>query len=196
MLAYINGTVLVQKPLYLLVQANNLGYKVFTPLAMIERHPVGSDIALYTYQYLRENITELYGFLQLSDLELFEQLITVSGIGPKAGLALLTKLTSDQLKQAITTGDLASLTQAPGIGKKTAERLVLELKGKFDVLPTELNNLTRQQPASQEVAGALAQLGYSSSEINSVVKQLDTALPVEDQIKAALKMFGQHRHGR
>src|SRR3990167_2152864 len=147
MLAYIKGTVLVQKPLYLLVLANNLGYKVYVPLAVVERYPTGSEVALYTYQYLRENITELYGFLQLADLDLFEQLITVSGIGPKAGLALLTTLTTDQIKQAISTNDVASLTRAPGIGKKTAERLVLELKGKFDILPTNLINRSNLQPS-------------------------------------------------
>lgn len=195
MLAYIQGTVLVQKPLYLLVLANNLGYKVHVPLAVVERYPTGSEIALYTYQYLRENITELYGFLQLADLELFEQLITVSGIGPKAGLALLTTLTTDQVKQAISSSDTASLTRAPGIGKKTAERLVLELKSKFDVLPTKLTQLSNFQPSSQEVNSALAQLGYSVIEITEILPHLDTTLSSEEQIKAALKIFGQHRHG-
>ena len=196
MLAYIKGTVLVQKPLYLLVLANNLGYKVYVPLAVVERYPTGSEVALYTYQYLRENITELYGFLQLADLDLFEQLITVSGIGPKAGLALLTTLTTDQIKQAISTNDVASLTRAPGIGKKTAERLVLELKGKFDILPTNLINRSNLQPSQQEVTSALTQLGYSAAEINDIVPHLDTTLSTEEQIKAALKLFGQHRHGR
>lgn len=196
MLAYIHGTVLVQKPLYLLVRTNDLGYKIFAPLAVIERHPVGTTISLYIYQYFREDIEDLYGFAQLADLELFEQLISVSGIGPKAGLALLTKLTADQLKQAITTADLATLTQAPGIGKKTAERLVLELKGKFDILPTALNGLQAAQPSGHEVSGALLQLGYSNAEIAEVIHHIDSTLTVEDQIKAALKIFGQSRHAR
>ncbi|MFA5995665.1 MAG: Holliday junction branch migration protein RuvA [Patescibacteria group bacterium] len=187
MLAYLHGNVLLHKPPYLVLDVHQVGYKIFVPIPILAQYQPGSALKLYTYQYLRENSIELYGFAELADLELFEQLITVSGIGPKAGLALLSQHTATALKQAIATNDIAVLTTTSGIGKKTAQRLVLELKGKFATL------INPTATPLTDAIGALENLGYSTAEASAALAQIDRTLSLEQQIKAALKLLGQAR---
>lgn len=171
----------------LIVEAGGIGYKINIPSSVLEGIHIGDEIMLYTHQYVREDSLDLYGFRLLVELELFEKLIGVSGIGPKAGLALLSQFTAAELQQSIMLGDTSLLTKVSGIGKKTAERLILELKGSFG----DLTEGTGTGLSNNFVASALEQLGYSSDEVLSALKQIDRSLKEEEQIKAALTLLGQ-----
>ena len=157
----------------------------------------GEQAKLYTYLHVREEIFDLYGFSTQAELSSFKMLLGVSGVGPKAALAILSSGTPDQLALSIVTGDEKSLTGVPGIGKKIAQRIILELKDKlakeqtgFDARMGTLSPI----PAggkTQEAASALAVLGYSSQEISAALKGVDAALPVEEMIRIALKKMAR-----
>ncbi len=187
MIASLKGTVsVIQK--FIIVEVSGVGYKVTIPETVSESLRVGDEVVLFTHQHVREDMLDLYGFISLAELELFEQLISVSGVGPKAGLALLSQFSAAQLQQSIITGDTSLLTKVSGIGKKTAERLILELKGSLgDVM------ISAKGSASGEVgiaASALEQLGYSAQEVLEALKDVDSESTVEEQIKHALGVLG------
>src|SRR5256712_13501334 len=125
-IAAIRGTVIARGTDHLVVETNGVGYKVFVP-----RHPSRDDVLLHTHQVVREDDEALYGFETREELALFEMLISVSGVGPKAGLAILSVARPSEIAAAIATGDAAALARAPGVGKKTAERLIVDLKSKI-----------------------------------------------------------------
>lgn len=183
MLAYLSGviqTVQLDKK-YLVVVVNQLGYKVFVPASLFEQYSVGNTVELYLHEVVREDVNDLYGFLTQTDLAVFEQLISVSGVGPKVGLALLSALSANAIVQAISQGDRTLLTQVSGVGKKIADRLIVELKT-MDVVPV-------QDSSTQEIVAALQQLGYSTNEIRTVVQQIDRASEIEQQLKQALALL-------
>lgn len=186
MIAHLRGTILTQRKNTIIIDVQGVGYAVSVPLTRLEHMTPGQTVALYTHQYIREDTIDLYGFIELSELELFERLISVSGIGPKAGLALLSQFTADALTQSIMQGDTSLLTKVSGIGKKTAERLILELKGSLSEAVITVTSGT-----TAEVIQALEQLGYSKQEIVQCMQHIDHALPVEGQIKAALHLLGK-----
>lgn len=189
MIGYLEGTIKHIHPDYLLIVVNGVGYRVSVPAGAVEGTMVGKDVSLYTHQHIREDSLALYGFSALTELELFEKLIGVSGIGPKAGLALLSTFSADQIRDSIITSDTSLLTKVSGIGKKTAERLILELKGSL-ADGTELGDVSTSTGTAIQ---ALEQLGYSSYEAMEIVKTIDRNLPVEEQVKLALKELGQQR---
>ena len=183
MLAYLTGVIQTVQPdkKYLIVVVNQLGYKVFVPATVLEQCTTGSDLELYLHEVIREDTNDLYGFLTQTDLAVFEQLISVSGVGPKVGLALLSALSADAIVQAISQGDRTLLTQISGVGKKIADRLIVELKT-MDIVPS-------QDSPTQAIVEALQQLGYSTAEIRTVLQQLDRAAEVEQQLKQALALL-------
>ncbi|EKD78307.1 MAG: Holliday junction DNA helicase RuvA [uncultured bacterium] len=183
MLAYLTGVIQTVQPdkKYLIVVVNQLGYKVFVPATVLEQCTTGSDLELYLHEVIREDTNDLYGFLTQTDLAVFEQLISVSGVGPKVGLALLSALSADAIVQAISQGDRTLLTQISGVGKKIADRLIVELKT-MDIVPS-------QDSPTQAIVEALQQLGYSTVEIRTVLQQLDRAAEVEQQLKQALALL-------
>ncbi|MFA6475554.1 MAG: Holliday junction branch migration protein RuvA [Patescibacteria group bacterium] len=183
MLAFLSGTIQLVQPSkkYLIVVVQSLGYKIFVPGSVLNKSTVNDQIDLYLHHVIREDVSDLYGFVQPSDLAVFEQLISVSGVGPKVGLALLTDLSADTIVQAIRSGDTAMLTQVSGIGKKIAERLVVELRSSLDA--------TEQTPTTSTLVEALQQLGYSVQEIRQVVQQLNSAQSTEQQLKQALSLL-------
>jgi Holliday junction DNA helicase RuvA len=186
MLAYLQGTIQLVQPLkrYLVVVVNRLGYKVHVPTPVLSAAQVGSELELYLYHVVREDADDLYGFNTAADLDVFEQLISVSGVGPKVGLALLSDLSAPAIRQAIINGDKTLLTQVSGVGKKTAERLILELQ------PSMLaSGDLATGDSSTTIVSALQQLGYSTTEIRSVLQQLDKQADVEQQLKQALKLL-------
>jgi len=131
MFAYIKGRLEEIYSKKVVIDAGGIGYEITVPTSLISKLPEkGSVVKLYTYFYVREDAQELYGFYEREDKSIFEKLITVSGIGPKVAMALLSNLSASQLALAIVTGDLKTLCSAPGVGKKTAQRMVLELKEK------------------------------------------------------------------
>ena len=186
MIAYVSGEVVARGVDHVIVDVRGVGYKVFVP-----RHPSGDSIALHTHQVVREDGQFLYGFETREELALFELLISVSGVGPRAGLAILAVARPSEVAAAIASGDAAALARAPGVGKKTAERLIVDLKGK----------ITRGSPEREpvgiltedEAAAALQALGYTAGE---AVKALRGAPAVgsastEERVTAALRAAGR-----
>lgn len=194
---YVNGTVAEIGPNLAVIDCGGVGYACATTNYTLAQLKRGEQAKLYTYLHVREEIFDLYGFSTQAELSSFKMLLGVSGVGPKAALAILSSGTPDQLALSIVTGDEKSLTGVPGIGKKIAQRIILELKDKlakeqtgFDARMGTLSPI----PAggkTQEAASALAVLGYSSQEISAALKGVDAALPVEEMIRVALKKMAR-----
>ena len=175
-----------------IVNVNGVGYLVYLPTtALSVAGAPGDDIKVYTHLHVREDVLALYGFMTPEELRMFETLTTVSGIGPKLGLAMLSAMTVEQLTMAIASGDAASLRQVSGIGKKTSERIILELKDKIE---SEILTMpaARLSEGSNDVIAALVSLGYSVSEAARAAANIpsDKDLTVQEKIKAALRYFG------
>lgn len=157
---------------------------------------INEEVKLYTYTCVREDSFQLYGFLTRDDLEIFKKLITVNGIGPKGGLAILSVMSADNLRFAIISGDAAAIAKAPGIGKKTAERVILDLKDKVSIEDTfvsgkmtQSNEKTADNQAKKEAVEALTALGYSASDALRAVNMVsfEEGMSVETILKLALK---------
>jgi len=178
---------------WVIIAVGGISLQVFVPTPFInDLGSIGSRIHLHTHLVVKEGSWALYGFASPEALQLFGLLIGVSGVGPKFGLALLSGLNPADLSVAITTGDSQSLTRVPGIGKRTAERIVVELKDKLDsnVSFSSLHQSAKYEDASQ----ALATLGYSSPEIRLALASITEiqSLSVEEQIRLALDYFSSH----
>ena len=179
--------------------SGGIGFRVFvSDTSSILTKREGDEIEVYTYMQVKEDGMALYGFADTEGLALFEQLITVKGVGPKAGLAIMSLGTPNQIKAVISGGDAASIAMAPGIGKKTAERVILELKDKVSALPLEGDDLTAGiAPAAAPGSGergeaviALTTLGYSKKEAESAVASVpEEGLSAEEYVKKSLKFL-------
>ena len=198
MYAYIKGELAEINTDHIVIEAGGIGYQVFISLQTFDYLPsVGEDLKIYTYLYLREDAMILYGFLTKDDLELFKLLISVSGIGPKGGLAILSTLEADDLRFAILTGDAKSISKAPGVGGKTAQRVILELKDKLsleDAFEAKTEHVQKNAAAAggsvkNDAVMALTALGYSSTESLKAVSAVEITedMDVEEVLKAALK---------
>ena len=199
MISYLKGELAEIKENYVVVEVGNIGYDVFLPTSAIyELPPAGSSIKLYTYLHVREDAISLFGFLTKDDLEIFKLLITVNGIGPKGALGILSGISADELRFAVLAEDTKTLSKAPGIGKKTAAKLILELKDKF-TLETAFEQRLQNQSQTAELSGiagkkeeavqALTVLGYSASESLKLVNQVAITedMTSEDMLKMCLK---------
>ncbi len=199
MFSYIKGELAEINMDHIVVEAGGIGYMlVISGQTMSELPPIGSDVKVHTYLYLREDFMMLYGFFNRDELEVFKLLIGVSGIGPKGAMGILTALTPDDLRFAVLSGDSKAIAKAPGIGAKTAQRVVLELKDKLSLEDAFEKKLEHSQTGSASASGgtvkndavlALTALGYSSSESLKAVSRVEITeeMDVEDVLKAALK---------
>lgn len=195
MFYYVNGTVAETGPNLAVIDCGGVGYACATTNYTLSQLKKGERAKLYTYLHVREEIFELYGFSSQAELNSFKMLIGVSGVGPKAALAVLSSTSPQNLALSIVTGDEKALTAAPGIGKKIAQRIILELKdklakeqGSFDAGSGVSVPLPVQNSKSGEAAAALAVLGYGSQEIAAALKGIDMdALPLEEIIRQSLK---------
>ena len=198
MYAYIKGELVAVKEGSIIVENHGIGYQVFISLQTFDYLPsVGENLKIYTYLYLREDAMILYGFLTKDDLELFKLLISVSGIGPKGGLAILSTLEADDLRFAILSGDAKAISKAPGVGGKTAQRVILELKDKLsleDAFEAKTEHVQKNAAAAggsvkNDAVMALTALGYSSTESLKAVSAVEITedMDVEEVLKAALK---------
>lgn len=196
MLYNIKGRLTVSDVNFIVVECGGVGFKCFTSLNTVkEIGETGSEVTVYTYLAVREDAMDLYGFASLAELDAFKLLITVSGIGPKAAVSILSQLTPDRLALCIASGDAKAITKAQGVGKKTAERVVLELKDKMGSI--SVSNEAAQAVSSAQSAGessnaaeaveALVALGYAQSDAAIVIGGLDKALSVDDMIRQGLK---------
>lgn len=198
MYSYIKGVLTDVEEEVVVVEAGGIGYNIHTTGQTFRNLPsIGEEVKLYTYLNVREDAMILYGFVTKDDLRVFKLLIGVNGIGPKGALAILSVMTTDDLRFAVLGEDAKAISKAPGVGAKTAQRLILELKDKLsleDAFEQKLAN-TSEQPAANsngakgEAVQALVALGYSSSEALKAVNGVETAedMDVEDILKAALK---------
>jgi Holliday junction DNA helicase RuvA len=162
MIAHLRGTLLAKHPNQAIVETHGVGYDVVISVPTFTEMPAaGAEVALHIHTHVREDALSLYGFLRLAEKHLFEKLLTVSGIGPKLAMTILSGMPADEMVGAIRGGDLARLTRIPGIGKKTAERMVLELRDKLPAATgTSAMTTAVASPVEEDVISALVNLGY------------------------------------
>jgi len=194
MIEYLRGTLIEKHPTFVVMEAGGLGYRVAIPLSSYGLlGKVGSEIKLLTHHHVREESEELYGFATAEERTLFELLIHVSGIGPRLAQAVLSGMPAPALREALVTSDLASLTRIPGVGKKTAERMVLELRDKVAKLVPE-SGVPAGSPQSvsedDEAVLALVTLGFNRYEARRAVSQIRQQaadMPVEEIVREAIQ---------
>jgi Holliday junction DNA helicase RuvA len=195
MIAYLKGPITHLFADFCFIDVGGVGYRVFLPFSTRQQLSVGLIVTLFTSLQVREDAMLLYGFITQGEYELFIHLTGISGVGPKVALSVLSVMRPDVFRLAIIQNDLTALTKIPGIGKKTAERMILELKDKIgagdSLLATSLSGLkTVDTDQFSEVVAALTALGYSRSESMSVLKDVDTKnFTIEELLKMALKEF-------
>ncbi|WP_342759889.1 Holliday junction branch migration protein RuvA [Kineothrix sedimenti] len=199
MIAYLKGEIADITEDNLILEANSIGYNIKISSGTAGMLPgIGEEVKIYTYTCVREDAFLLYGFLTKDDLDIFKKLITVNGIGPKGGLAILSVMSADSLRFAIISGDVKEISKAPGIGKKTAERVILDLRDKVSIEDTFVNKSmgddlgdvsSGDANIKNEAIEALTALGYSASEALKAVKQVTVMedMDTEDILKQALK---------
>ena len=200
MISYIRGTLAEKNEDSAVVEAHAVGYQISVPVPVLsELPPLGESVKIYTYFSVREDGMSLFGFLSRQDLAMFKQLIGVNGIGPKSALGILSALRPDVLRMAVASGDAKTISRAPGVGPKTAQRIILDLKDKIrpeDVLaggleeslavPEEISGVGQ---AGKEAVEALTALGYSAAEAAGAVKKVKITeeMTAEDVLKGALR---------
>lgn len=201
MIAFIKGTVDSLSEGKMILESHGIGYELNIPASMFDAGVrEGEELKIYTHMRVREDGISLFGFLSREDLEIYRMLIGVSGIGPKAALAVLSTLTADNLRFAVLSEDVQAIAKTPGIGKKTAQKLILELKDKFDLQEAFEQKLAGNQAAAavrqagepdafQDAVQALTALGYSGTEALQAVKKVEITEGMDSEavLKAALK---------
>jgi Holliday junction DNA helicase RuvA len=190
MISALRGRIAAKGESYVIVDVGGMGFKVFVPSSALDRlGGVGQEVSLFTHMHVRENELALYGFGSADELQLFELLLGVSGIGPKVGLKIVSIMSVETLREAIATGDAAMLTRIPGIGKKIAERVMVDLKDKLGV-SLEFVSYPALTHADAEVISALTSLGYSVNEAQAALHSLPQGdLPLEEKVRLALQYF-------
>ena len=182
------------------VECNGVAFRCTTSINTLQKTGgVGSTATLYTYLHIREDAMELFGFYDNEELESFKLLISVSGVGPKAAIAILSGLTPSALAVCVTSGDVKTITKAQGVGAKIAQRIVLELKDKLSkTVPTQISasefstiGISSSNANKSEAVSALAALGYTQSDATSVIARLDDSLSVQELIKQGLKLLSR-----
>lgn len=198
-IAYVKGPLAEKMDDSVIVEAGGLGYRIFVPTSVLAELPkLGENVKIYTFYSVKEDSVSLYGFLSRQDLEMFRMLIGVNGVGPKSALGILSALNPDSLRLAILSSDAKAISKAPGIGSKTAQRIILDLKDKVhaeDILygggdakaaPVEISGVTE---VGKEAVEALTALGYSASEAAGAVRKvtITETMTAEDVLKGALR---------
>lgn len=198
MYSYIRGELAEINSDHIVLDVNGIGYQIYIPTNTLNYLPsIGEMVKIHTYLYIREDAMMLYGFLTRDDLDMFKMLITVSGIGPKGGLGILSTLSTDDLRFAVLSDDAKAIAKAPGIGAKTAQRVIIDLKDKMsleEAFEKKLEHTTdkvlpENNSIKNDVVLALNALGYSSTESLKAVSKVEITedMDVEDVLKAALK---------
>lgn len=195
MYAYIKGEIADITEDNLVLECNNIGYNIRIPLSVAQRLPgIGVTVKIYTYTSVREDALNLFGFLSRDDLEIYKKLIAVNGIGPKGALSILSAMSADDLRFAILSGDAKAISKAPGVGTKSAQRIILELKDKVQITPNlpETGSALSNTEAQNEAVEALTSLGYTPTEALKAIKQLDVTEDMDSGaiLKQALRVIG------
>ncbi|MBM3205215.1 Holliday junction branch migration protein RuvA [Candidatus Uhrbacteria bacterium] len=185
MIGSLRGRVLEILHSHIILEVGGVGYRILVSSSVLSLTKSGEDGFFYIHDHIREDLHDLYGFLTSSDLELFERLLSISGVGPKVAMTILSIGSAETVRSAIMSGDLATLTSVPGVGKKTAQKIILELKGQLVEAQTE-------SPVDREVIEALQSLGYSSSQAKEILKDIspditDTSARVREALRRLSK---------
>ena len=202
MIAFVRGTAVDMTENSVIVEAGGIGYEIYMTGTDLSQIHMGEEVMIHTYFNVREDAMQLYGFRSKDDLQMFKLLLGVNGVGPKAAVGVLAGITADELRFAILSDDVKTLSKAPGIGKKTAQKLILELKDKMKLEDAFELKLAHEQEKAvaglgeisdgrQEAVEALVALGYSSTDALRAVRKVTDVAPddVEGLLKAALKNF-------
>lgn len=188
MISKITGEIIHKADKFIIIEANNIGYKVYGTTELISQTKENETAKVWTYLAVRENALDLYGFANKEELDFFELLNTISGIGPKTAIGILNVASVPSLRKAISTGETAHLTKVSGLGKKMADKIVLELKGKLGTYQEVALGLKEEIDALE----ALKSLGYSHKEAREALQEIDKSLTsTSDRVKAALKHLGK-----
>jgi holliday junction DNA helicase RuvA len=189
MIAKIMGKIAFFRDNYVVVDVSGIGYKAFVTGFTMGKIAGKNEIEIYTHTYVREDTLSLYGFLALEELEMFELLISISGIGPKAALGILSIAEPKTIRTAVISGDSSILTRVSGVGKKTAERVILELKNRITEIPGEDQGMAK---ADSEAIEALISLGYTNAQAREALKAVPESVKgVSERVRAALKNLGK-----
>ena len=199
MIYNIKGELTYTDPQFVVVENSGIGFKCFTSLTTVKNlGKIGSTVNLYTYLSVKEDALDLFGFSTLEELNSFKLLITVSGVGPKAAVSVLSELSPEKLALAIVSSDVKSITKANGVGRKTAERIVLELKDKTGSLSqTNFSSAASaasvaEDSAAGEAVAALVALGFSQSDAAVTVGQMDQSLSADEMIRLGLRQLSSN----
>lgn len=191
MISYIKGIIEEVEEDKVIIDNNGIGYGIFMPQSSLELIGSGEELKIYTYLNVKEDAMQLYGFLSKEELNLFKKLIGVSGVGPKGGLSIITACPGDSLQMAIISGDAKAISKAQGIGAKTAQRIIIELKDKIDleeVISTNSGEAVADTEVKSDAIEALIALGYSRTSAFNAVNKVDKITDdVEELLKLALK---------
>lgn len=195
MISYLKGKIKYKSLDFIIIDVNSVGYEVFIGADLLKGLSVGNEVEIFTHQYVREDRLDLYGFKSREDLEFFKKLIAISGIGPKSALGIFAVASIPEIKKAIIHGDPSILTKVSGIGRKTAEKIILELKESIDISEEESAEGEARQATKQldqEAVNALVHLGYSRNEARDALQSVSPDVNrVEDRIKEALRALGK-----
>lgn len=197
MLYSVRGNVIHMEQGFVVIECAGVGYRCQTTLNTMKNIKNGTEATLYTYLNVREDAVELYGFYSTQELSCFKTLTSVSGVGPKMALSLLSELSPEQIAMCVSASDVKSLTRAQGVGPKLAQRIILELKDKLSVFPQ--SDMTVETKGSviadtgkiPQAVAALAVLGYSAADVTPVLSRLDQSLTVTELISETLKRMGR-----
>lgn len=193
MIGYISGLVKAIHKNYIIVATDHVGYKVFVTPQVSLSNTEGKQLSLFTYTYVREDQLSLYGFPSLRELDFFEMLISVSGVGPKIAMAIMSVADIDVIKSGIASGDASVFTKVSGVGRKTAERLIVELREKVGEIEEGKEMTGGFAQAHADVIDVLMALGYSRTEARQAVQSLPTNLSSsEDKVREALRSLAKH----
>lgn len=192
MISFIRGILVSKREESIIVECNHMGYEIYVPLSVLsELPPTGNEVKIHTELYVREDMLKLFGFVSEDDIDVFRKLISVSGIGPKGALGILSSMTPDALRLAVLTENIDAISHAKGIGKKTAGKLIIELKDKLkpidlDMLSHEDLGMSAASSFVEEAMLALTSLGYTQTESLNAVKHVKDHSSTSAIIKAAL----------
>ncbi len=197
MIAYLKGIIDIKRQYYVVIDVHGVGYKIFMPEGAIQNLEVDSEAKIYTFMRVREDDVSLYGFLNVEELAMFELLISVGGIGAKSAVGILSNIAPSKFALAVITDDVTTLKKLPGIGAKTAQRIILELKDKIKTQEAteqenEIKQKTEVSDSAKDAIEALQVLGYTRREVEEAISKIgESNLTTEEIIKQGLKYLGR-----
>ena len=186
MIAYLEGKIKFKGNNFVILNVNSVGYKVFLSANVLKKAELNKEQEFFIFQNIKEDINDLFGFADYNEMDFFEKIISVSGVGPKKALALMSTGSSDQVKSAIVNKKLDFLTSVPGIGKKMAEKICFGLKDKLGSCDNDF-----EFNENKDLADSLVSLGYKRNELGEAMKKVDAKLALQEQIREALKYLGR-----